>query len=338
MVLFSGALTQIQPMMGMPSAGAGSRMAASAVQSSTYGAEASGAQAVLDNVSASPLEPLNQTKQPLYSIRLTAPALPGAEIDVDGSSVVLPATLVWASGSNHSVSAPAEVDVSNDTRFTFSRWSGGVNATSEALSITAIRNVSLSAIYTVRYLIDVQFTDVSHGGLAPSDVTLSGPTGLVSVPHSGQVWLEAGEVYSVSSAAWRGTQLVSVGPFTQIVASAPGVRMVALPVYNLLIEVRDVFGEPLEGAEVSVAFPDGSVTSGFAGGNGSVKLTQLPEGALSVSVEYLGVSSSLNVDPALQQTLSATVVLSYPTYVLAGLAAGTISIGLLARRREKAPP
>ncbi len=279
-------------------------------------------------------EPLDQAGGPTILVSLTAPGA-SSEVEVDGSSVMLPVTLSFAYGSIHNLSAPAQIDVTNDTMMTFSRWSGGADSSSATISLTATQNMSLSAVYTERYLIQVEFTDASQGALVPSNVTLAGPTGVVSVPSSGRVWLQAGGDYSLIGADWRGTQLISQGPFAQINADSPGTVELALPVYDLAVNVQDIFGEPLQGAVVSTTLPDGTVMTRVTGGNGFVSLAQLPGGSLSASVEYLGVGSSVQVDPSQQRAVSATVALSYPTYVLVGIAAGTLCIALVSRRRAR---
>ena len=82
--------------------------------------------------------------------------VPSVEVLVDGVSATLPAVLWWAEGSAHTVTAPSEVAVSADTRWTFASWTPGT--TDPTLTLAAIMG---SGVYSASYARQFQFTIVT---------------------------------------------------------------------------------------------------------------------------------------------------------------------------------
>jgi len=197
--------------------------------------------------------------------------------------------------------------------------------------------MTLTAGYLQRFLAQIRFVDTSGGVVHPENVTISGPTGTVAVPASGEVWLPAAKDYSLISVIWDGSQMIGTPPYTQFSVAAPGAVNVTIPVYDETLLVEDIFGNPITGAQITFTLPDGTTRAATTGANGSGSFYQLPKGTLQLSVDYLGVSSSFTVDPSLQPTSSVTIALSYPVFALFGLVAGTAATVLVLKRKGKGP-
>jgi len=79
-------------------------------------------------------------------------------------------------------------------------------------------------------------------------------------------------------------------------------NVIEMPVhsYRVVVQVHDIYGEPLEGATVSLAV-QGATFTDTTNSTGSATFTKLPAGTVKVTATYMGVStvvtgSSLN-DP-----------------------------------------
>ena len=228
----------------------------------------------------------------------------------------------WAAGSTHNITAVSTVPVAAGGEGAFRAWAGSISSSKDQLLLTTQEPLALTANYVVNYATLLRFVDQSGQSVGPSDIILTGATSQVAVPSSGLVWISNGSYY-VTSAEWKGSQMVHMGDYPQFSVGGSTTQSFKLPIYNVDMVVRDLFGDPLSGATVTVLLPDGSSVTGTTNSTGHVSFSQLPEASLELTARYLGVSSALSLDPSRNPSPSLTVAFSYPVCALVGFAAGT---------------
>ncbi len=280
-----------------------------------------------------PADQPHQTQTTYYRITISALGVGTAQIDVDGRKYQLPASFSWPSGSAHVVSASREISLTNSGQATLVGWTGSLGSSKNIVSFTINGTTSLTANYLARYPVQLRFEDQAGGSIYPENVTLASARGLVLVPPSGLVWL-ANATYSLLSVNWRGAELIGTGNYPQVDVNGPVQTTIKLQIYNMQIHLQDIFGNPLSGAAVSLQLPDGTTMTDITGTDGVARFARVPQGTLSLSTQYLGVSTQFSVDAAEAQSPSITVALSYPVYALIGVFAGTIAIVFLKLRRR----
>ena len=106
-------------------------------------------------------------KVPYHTIRIdSSPKV--SDIIVDGeiiNSEDLPVTFDWAEGSTHTIEVANQVsEIERDTRYSFLKWSDGVEEPFRTLTVT--EDLELVALYTVQYFLSVTsyYGDVKGGG------------------------------------------------------------------------------------------------------------------------------------------------------------------------------
>jgi len=107
---------------------------------------------------------------------------------------------------------------------------------------------------------------------------------------------------------------------------------VTLPVCDTTIQVDDLYGLPIGGAQVFLQFDN--MTEFFAQTNpqGAAYFPQVPEGPFVARIYYLGTSGQVSGSSDSERILTATLVLSYPLiYTLVAFIA--IAVSVIAMRR-----
>ncbi|TLX95303.1 MAG: hypothetical protein E6K96_07400 [Thaumarchaeota archaeon] len=251
--------------------------------------------------------------------------LPGVSATVDGANLLLPKTFNWTAGSQHTVSVLNVTSPAADTRETFLGWTGYAASASPELSFVVNGDGQLTANYVKQR------------------ATLLGPRGQVSVPVSGQVWLDANSNYSLVGVTWSN---ITVGPAVQsyttlVTKDSTTSYKIPLTIYRDTIKVTDIFGLPFRGASVTITGANGSETSRLTDSKGVVSV-ELPLGTYSADVLYFGVRVSSRDSSLGSHNVDVSLPLNYPTILALVVSLGTygdyLARGGMKRRQQDAEP
>jgi hypothetical protein len=117
---------------------------------------------------------------------------------------------------------------------------------------------------------------------------------------------------------FNGVNVTPVNPNVNI--SGPGNINVTLPVYNVTIYTRNIFGAPISGT-LLLSFQNGTKISKYTGPNGTVAIPNVPYGNVSGTVSYSGFTASVKSE------YSSDVQISMLTPgIIIGIAVLTIAI------------
>jgi hypothetical protein len=174
-----------------------------------------------------------------------------------------------------------------------------------------------------------------------SSVTLrSGREGVVNVPASGRLWLDAlvpvyrnstialkAETYSLTSVIVGGTNTVDAGrqKFSPATTSTPVFRT---KFFNLTVTAHDLLFKRSTGNAARVTYPDGSVHTAPFGPNGTVTVPDLPRGTYQVTV--LGGGTPLPNELVLSRNTTLDLpIATHRDYGAIGLTLLAIMTGLV---------
>ena len=254
---------------------------------------------------------------------------------VDGTTYPLPATFNWVAGSQHTGSVLNATTPATDARYMFFGWTGYAASASDHLTFTVTGDGQLTANYRKQLFDTFEFESADGVSVIPSSVTLLGPSGQVSVPVTGRVWLDANSNYSLVGVIWSN---ITVGPAVQsyttlVTKDLTTTYKIPLTIYRETIKVTDIFGLPFRGASVTITGANGSQTSHLTDGKGVVSV-ELPLGTYSADVLYFGVRVSSRDSSLGSHNVDVSLPLNYPTILALTVSLGTYG-GYLVRRGMK---
>jgi len=254
---------------------------------------------------------------------------------VDGTTYPLPATFNWVAGSQHTVSVLNATTPATDARYMFFGWTGYTVSASAQLSFVVTGDGQLTANYRKQLFDKFEFESADGVSVIPSSVTLLGPSGQISVPVTGRVWLDANSNYSLVGVIWSN---ITVGPAVQsyttlVTKDLTTTYKIPLTIYRETIKVTDIFGLPFRGASVTITGANGSQTSHLTDGKGVVTV-ELPLGTYSADVLYFGVRVSSRDSSLGSHNVDVSLPLNYPTILALTVSLGTYG-GYLVRRGMK---
>ena len=148
-----------------------------------------------------------------------------------------------------------------------------------------------TTVFDRQYPATLSFTDVKGNPLSPSPVslTLQGrATGTTTITgYSGQY--VSADLYTVTSALWEGTSILANSTETLDLTNGPATATISLRAYPATVLIVDNNNNPVSGANVTITFVNGTVTSKtyVSGSNGKVNLGDIPDpGSYGVTVHY----------------------------------------------------
>ncbi len=181
----------------------------------------------------------------------------------------------YAKGSVASLSLSKPIiQISPTERLVFLSWSNG--STSPNLSFTVSSPVFLHAVFGKQYLVRIMAYSENNESIQPNAYMCNG------VEVNSSAFLSVG-AYKITGALYKGVWLNESYSF--YVNGSEQINL-KLPVLNVLLVTRDLFGMPVN-ASVTLEFANKSSYTLYTGSDGSVLLRNVPYGYVKGVVNYL---------------------------------------------------
>jgi len=191
----------------------------------------------------------------------------------------------------YDIGSTANLNLSTDTvtinqtqRYRFTRWSNG--SLSRNISFSVRNPVSLSALFEKQYLVRIAVQN-SDGQNLTNIGYFNVSSSLIA---SNSLFLYPGRVYTLEYIYYKNVTVVTNQKFS---VTQPTTIALKVPVYNLTISARSVFGTPVN-ASLNITFKNKTRINTYLGANGILNLYNVPYGYVAGYAEYFGVRQ--NVD------------------------------------------
>ncbi|MDE1869883.1 MAG: hypothetical protein KGH71_02750 [Candidatus Micrarchaeota archaeon] len=219
--------------------------------------------------------------------------------------------------------AVQNISISNSTQIGFYQWSNGN------------MNKSFEVVVGAPIIVTAQFRQLYLTELAPQSREGSGLSNVTfyignrTVTNS--AYLYGGVDYQISYAYYKSVKMTISSNFT---ISSAGTVPITLPVYNIDISSRDIFGMPVNSL-VALEFSNGTSAQMYTGPSGMITLENVPYGFATGTVSYFGIIQSLSVRDGAGS--SPVFVSLLDIGIFAGVAIVIIIAYFAARRRFGKP-
>lgn len=176
------------------------------------------------------------------------------------------------------------VKMSNESRIAFVEWSNG--ASNKSVQVLVNGPITLNAQFARQYLVHLVAEDAY--GAAIGNVTYYNISSKIS---NDSVFLFSNKKYNIEYIYYKNTTITTDYSFE---ANSSGTISVNVPVYNVAISARSMFGTPIN-ATVDAKFKNGTDSVLYTGTNGTLVLHDVPYGYVTGYVKYIGLGQSINL-------------------------------------------
>ena len=196
------------------------------------------------------------------------------------------------------------INVSAGQKLGFYSWSNGNRSTT--ISVEVIGPLSIQAQF--KNLYQINFEPQTPQGSALQEVSLYMSGNAVT---NGE-YLFGGENYTINYATYKGVKMAINSSFA---VGAPGNVHITLPVYNVAIETRDIFGQPVD-SQINLSFSNGSTVNSHTGSQGDANFENVPYGYVNGSVTYLGITQRVSAQGGGSQSFLFISILNIGAFAL----------------------
>ncbi|MGC8651889.1 MAG: hypothetical protein ACP5UH_01395 [Candidatus Micrarchaeia archaeon] len=217
------------------------------------------------------------------------------------------------------------ISINSNEKEAFYAWSNG--STENPLSFVASKPVFISAFYEPMYLAMLEPVDTYNNSISGVTYGISGEN-----YSTNYAYLFAGKTYNIEYATYKGTTM-AINQRVEI--SSPQAIVVKLPVYNVQISARSLFGTPVD-ARIELTFKNGTTIETSTGANGTLVLYDVPYGYASGSASEMGLSHS--IEAAFGSSINLTMMTPLAaTMIVVGVLAvfASVVVGEIIERRHK---
>jgi len=221
-------------------------------------------------------------------------------------------------------SSPMAIDA--NTELGFFGWSNGNRNSSFETKI----NGPVILTTQFRNLYQTKFAPQNAAGVPLQDVALF--IGDLNVING--TYLFGNQQYTISYAYYKGVKMTVNSNFS---ISGSGTVSPTLPVYNVNIATRDLFGMPVNSL-ASMQFSNGTVIDSYTGSTGKIAIENVPYGFVEGNFTYLGIKQQLNARQGSGAGALFVSIFNIEVFAAVGL---IIVIAFFASRRyfrDRAPP
>jgi hypothetical protein len=176
--------------------------------------------------------------------------------------------------------SPRTIQINQTSRLAFYSWSDGEQNSSIAFNLSG--PVSVRAGFRKQYLYEIQTLDAYRNRIEAGSLYVNG------VQVNSTAYLFRGQRYNVSRVFYNGVWIPVNVSFE---VNSSSITPIALPVYNVEILTRDIFGLPVN-ASANLRFSNGTLLSLNTGNEGDLVINDVPYGGAKGTVHDFVFTSS----------------------------------------------
>ncbi len=180
------------------------------------------------------------------------------------------------------ISVEKSIDFENGTRVIFKRWTGTLTFSENKFKYKVTKPAIFRANWDILFKVSFTFNTPENEIIIPEKLTLTKDDGLeFNFTEFKYNWVKKGK-YHVSKVIYKEVDVKSDNR-SYVNIYHPGNYTISCRVYDLVIVVKDIFGTPSIGAQVTIIFPSNeSITKKID--YGKVYLNNIPIGKYKIKV------------------------------------------------------
>ncbi|MEM2997781.1 MAG: carboxypeptidase-like regulatory domain-containing protein [Thermoproteota archaeon] len=236
---------------------------------------------------------------------------PGVTVELNGESQVITdetGVVFYATYGNKTLRAQEVHRLTEGVRYVFTGWKQeGSTTFSPELVLTVNGDLELTAEYRKEYLVNLSFFDRDNAPFQPYFYVCIFPNNTVYNGTLRGFWATGGDL-RLTMVKYAGLNVLDEAKIVYV--NEPKEIRVSCNVVSGTVKVVDPFSMPIEGAELKVVFTNNTQAKYVTGSGGTVNISRVAGGELTLTVINLGYSATVKVSFLTEREVTVRIPMS----------------------------
>ncbi|MEM3388740.1 MAG: carboxypeptidase-like regulatory domain-containing protein, partial [Thermoproteota archaeon] len=236
---------------------------------------------------------------------------PGVTVELNGESQIITdetGVVFYATYGNKTLRAQEVHRPTEGVRYVFIGWKQEDSKTfSPELVLTVNGDLELTAEYRKEYLVNLSFFDRDNAPFQPSFYLCTLPNNTVYNGTLRGFWTTGGDL-RLTMVKYAGLNVLDEAKIVYV--NEPKEIRVSCNVVSGTVKVVDPFSMPIEGAELKVVFTNNTQAKYVTGSGGTVNISRVAGGELTLTVINLGYSATVKVSFLTEREVTVRIPMS----------------------------
>ncbi|MEM3079229.1 MAG: carboxypeptidase-like regulatory domain-containing protein, partial [Thermoproteota archaeon] len=236
---------------------------------------------------------------------------PGVTVELNGESQVITdetGVVFYATYGVKTLKAQEIHRLTEGVRYVFTGWKReDLTTFSPQLALTVEGDLELAAEYRKEYLVNLSFVDKDNAPLQPSFYLCTLPNNTVYNGTLRGFWTTGGDL-RLTMVKYAGLNVLDEAKIVYV--NEPKEIRVSCNVVSGTVKVVDPFSMPIEGAELKVVFTNNTQAKYVTGSGGTVNISRVAGGELTLTVINLGYSATVKVSFLTEREVTVRIPMS----------------------------
>lgn len=267
---------------------------------------------------------------------------PGVTVELDGESRIITdetGVVFYAAYGAKTLRAQGTHRPTEGVRYVFTGWKReDLTTVSPELVLTVEGDLSLTAEYRKEYMVNLSFFDRDNAPFQPSFYVCILPNNTVYNGTLRGIWMTRGDI-RLTMVNYSGLNVLDEAKIEHV--SEPRDIRIPCNIASGFVRIVDPFSMPIEGAELKVVFMNNTQAKYVTGPGGTVNISRVAGGELTLTVTNLGYSATVKVSFLTEREVTVRIPMSL-NVVLIIVGVFLIMVAIIAfkilRGRERLAP
>lgn len=236
---------------------------------------------------------------------------PGVTVELDGESRIITdetGMVFYAAYGAKTLRAQEIHRPAEGVRYVFTGWKReDLTTVSPELVLTVEGDLSLTAEYRKEYLVNLSFFDRDNAPFQPSFYVCILPNNTVYNGTLRGIWMTRGDI-RLTMAKYSGLNVLDEAKIEHV--SEPREIRIPCNIASGFVRIVDPFSMPIEGAELKVVFMNNTQAKYVTGPGGTVNISRVAGGELTLTVTNLGYSATVKVSFLTEREVTVRIPMS----------------------------
>jgi hypothetical protein len=238
-------------------------------------------------------------------------SIPGVAVELDGKrQEIMDETgiVFYTTYGTKTLRAQETYSPTEGVRYVFTGWKQkGLTTLSPEIVLNVEGDLELTAEYRKEYLVNLSFVDKDNAPFNPTFYICMFPNNTVYNGTLRSIWMTGGS-FRLTMVKYAGLNVLDEARIEHV--DAPREIRVSCSIVNGFIRIVDPFSMPIEGAELKIIFANNTQAKYVTGPSGTVNISRVAGGELTVTVINLGYSATVRVSFLTEREVTIKIPMS----------------------------